>query len=100
MVEQIGSIICNRFIVIATMLKPPAIWIILPFGYIAGFWCLKKQLAVEVDGKSHENRGEYNLERDTRLANVGIKTVRFSAADVFEKIDIVIAKIQSEFDNP
>jgi very-short-patch-repair endonuclease len=70
------------------------------FGYIADFWCPEKQLVVEVDGKSHENRGEYDVERDTRLANVGIKTVRFSAADVFKKIDIVIAKIQSELDNP
>ena len=69
------------------------------FGYIADFWCPEKQIVVEVDGKSHENRGEYDAERDTRLANVGIKTVRFSASDIFDKIDLVVAKIQSELEN-
>jgi len=69
------------------------------FGYIADFWCPEKQIVVEVDGKSHENRREYDAERDTRLANVGIKTVRFSASDIFEKIDLVVANIQSELEN-
>jgi len=69
------------------------------FGYIADFWCPEKQIVVEVDGKSHENRREYDAERDTRLANVGIKTVRFSASDIFEKIDLVVAHIQSELEN-
>jgi len=69
------------------------------FGYIPDFWCPEKQIVVEVDGKSHENRREYDAERDTRLANVGIKTVRFSASDIFEKIDLVVANIQSELEN-
>jgi very-short-patch-repair endonuclease len=68
------------------------------FGYIADFWCPEKQIVVEVDGKSHESRREYDAERDTRLANVGIKTVRFSASDIFEKIDLVVANIQSELE--
>jgi very-short-patch-repair endonuclease len=69
------------------------------FGYIADFWCPEKNLVVEVDGKSHENRGEYDSERDTRLANVGIKTVRFSASDIFNKVDLVVANIQSELES-
>ena len=60
---------------------------------------MKGAIVVEVDGKSHENRREYDAERDTRLANVGIRTVRFSASDIFEKIDLVVANIQSELEN-
>ncbi len=69
------------------------------FGYIADFWCPEKNLVVEVDGKSHKNREEYDAERDTRLANVGIKTVRFSVSDIFDKIDLVVANIQSELES-
>lgn len=69
------------------------------FGYIADFWCLEKNLVVEVDGKSHENRQEYDFKRDAHLANVGIKTIRFSASDIFQKIDTVITKIQNELSN-
>ena len=69
------------------------------FGYIADFWCLEKNLVVEVDGKSHENRQEYDFKRDANLANVGIKTIRFSASDIFQKIDTVITKIQNELSN-
>jgi very-short-patch-repair endonuclease len=69
------------------------------FGYIADFWCPEKRLVIEVDGKSHENRREYDAERDTRLASTGIKTVRFSVSDIYENIDLVVAKIQSELNN-
>jgi very-short-patch-repair endonuclease len=69
------------------------------FGYIADFWCPEKNLVVEVDGKSHENRQEYDFKRDTHLTNVGIKTIRFSASDIFKKIDTVITKIQNELNN-
>jgi very-short-patch-repair endonuclease len=69
------------------------------FGYIADFWCSEKNLVVEVDGKSHEKRQEYDLTRDIHLANVGIKTIRFSASDIFQKIDTVITKIQNELSN-
>ena len=69
------------------------------FGYIADFWCLEKNLVVEVDGKSHENRQEYDFKRDAHLANVGIKTIRFSASDIFQKIDTVITKIHNELSN-
>jgi len=66
------------------------------FGYIADFWCPEKMIVIEVDGKYHDDRQEKDKERDERLANCGIKTIRFSASRVFGDIEGVVEDIKKE----
>jgi very-short-patch-repair endonuclease len=44
--------------------------------FIADFYCSKLKLVIEVDGKIHEDRTEYDAERDLKLLNKGIRVVR------------------------
>jgi leucyl-tRNA synthetase len=44
--------------------------------YIADFYCAKLKLIIEVDGKIHESKKEYDLERDSKLLEKGIYVFR------------------------
>ncbi|NJN74795.1 MAG: DUF559 domain-containing protein [Limnothrix sp. RL_2_0] len=68
-------------------------------GILQTFGVHKSKLLLKFDGKIHEKQREYDAERDTRLEQRGIKTIRFTASEIFEKIDSVVAKIQNELDS-
>jgi len=54
-----------------------------PFGrYILDFYCTEKHLALEVDGPSHEERKEYDANRDSFIKSAGVKTLRFTNKDI------------------
>ena len=50
--------------------------------YILDFYLPKYNLAVEIDGKSHENKQKYDKLRDKYLLSKGIKTVRIFSWNV------------------
>ena len=62
--------------------------------YIIDFFCLKKMLAIEVDGDSHNEKVEYDAERDRYLESLGIKTLRFYDLDVKLHQDSVVYDIE------
>jgi very-short-patch-repair endonuclease len=45
--------------------------------FVLDFYCHEARLCVEVDGPLHEGREAYDRWRDQRLAEVGIRTLRF-----------------------
>lgn len=69
-------------------------------GYIADFWCPKAQLVVETDGKYHLKKKQqaWDNTRDKAMAAQGIKTMRFTAQEVFNNLPAVVAMIQAEVD--
>jgi very-short-patch-repair endonuclease len=59
-----------------------------PIGnYILDFFCAKLMLAIEVDGDSHDEKSEYDRERDIVLEAIGIKTLRIKDYEVINDID-------------
>ena len=61
-----------------------------PIGkYILDFYCSELLLAVEVDGKIHETRKEYDQERDDFLNECGIKVIRIPNYAVENDFDTV-----------
>jgi|ERR1035437_1480563 leucyl-tRNA synthetase len=44
--------------------------------FIADFYCSELKLIIELDGKIHENKRDYDSERDMKLLNKGIYVVR------------------------
>lgn len=69
--------------------------------YIADFYCPKAKLVIEVDGKQHlkASAQEYDKERDAAMAKIGIKTVRFTAQEIFNNLPAVIILIRAEINN-
>lgn len=65
-------------------------------GYYLDFVCLGRGLAVEVDGGSHEGRGDWDARRDAALAHHGVKTLRIAAADVRDRLPDAIDFILRE----
>ncbi|MFC7379944.1 endonuclease domain-containing protein [Brevundimonas sp. GCM10030266] len=67
-----------------------------PFGpYILDFYCAAARMAVEVDGRVHDDpdRAEHDLRRTRWLASQGVRVIRIAADDVKNELDGVLAFI-------
>lgn len=74
-----------------------------PLGrYVADFYCSRARLVVEVDGTVHNMRAqqEYDRVRDEEIAARGLRCLRFTNADVFDRIEHVVSTISLELASP
>ena len=63
-----------------------------PLGpYIADFFCESASLVIELDGHSHDNRVERDVERDQFMQARGLHVVRIQNSDSDFKYDVGIA---------
>lgn len=69
-------------------------------GYVVDFYCPKKRLAIEIDGKIHQFTKPYDNFKTKYLEGYGIKTVRFSNEVVNTKIEDVIKTISDILVSP
>ena len=60
--------------------------------YIADFYCSKLQLVIELDGKIHEVKKDYDLDRDEKLRSKGLTVIRIKNEEL-EDINNVIGII-------
>ena len=70
-----------------------------PIGpYVLDFYCALARLAIEVDGAAHDmgDTPQRDEQRDRRLAEQGIRTMRISARMVMKEIDSVVEYIVAE----
>lgn len=67
-------------------------------GYFLDFVCLDRRIIVEVDGSSHDGRGNWDAERDAALARLGFKTLRVPAVDVRDRLGDVVDWIVRELE--
>ena len=67
--------------------------------FILDFYCSKLLLGIEVDGKIHDSRKEYDEERTFVLNSLGIKVLRYKNTEVLEKLDVVAKKLEKEIEN-
>ncbi len=61
--------------------------------YIADFYCAEFRLIIEIDGESHDDRGEYDSKRTDKLIAMGYAIVRYSNVDVHENLEGVLLDI-------
>jgi very-short-patch-repair endonuclease len=64
-------------------------------GFIADFYCGAAKLVVEVDGAVHDERPEYDAERDQVLTALGLRVLRFSNDEVLSNMEAVVERIRS-----
>ncbi|MGH8474006.1 MAG: endonuclease domain-containing protein, partial [Gammaproteobacteria bacterium] len=63
--------------------------------YVLDFYCPELKLAIEVDGDNHfeAGAGEYDRERQRYIESLGIRVLRFTNREVFERLDDVAGGI-------
>jgi very-short-patch-repair endonuclease len=65
-----------------------------PLGpYIADFYCPEVHLLVEIDGSSHNDQVDYDLDRGAWFEAQGIQVIRFSNREVHQELDGVLQTI-------
>ena len=68
-------------------------------GYYLDFACLSRGLIIEVDGASHEGRGEWDRRRDAVMTDLGFRTIRIPAVDVRDRLpdvmDFILRELQA-----
>lgn len=62
--------------------------------YIVDFYCKKLNLIIEVDGDSHNDKIEYDEQRQKKLETFGLSVIRFYDSDVLENEDGVLYEIE------
>jgi very-short-patch-repair endonuclease len=62
--------------------------------YILDFYCIEKNLIIEVDGDSHAEQVEYDNQRTVWLESQGCRVIRFTNFDVLENLSSVVEAIQ------
>ena len=71
-----------------------------PIGnYIVDFYCKELSLAIEIDGKSHIYRYDYDDERQSVLEKSGVKFLRFENIEVKKNMINVLRVIEDWIEN-
>ena len=67
-------------------------------NYIADFYCIEKNMVIEIDGWSHDNKYEHDKERDEYMKALGIHVLRISDKDVKQDMNNVLTFIKHNID--
>ena len=68
--------------------------------YIADFCCPERAIIVELDGKQHLERGEYDQRRSAFLARRGYQVLRFWDDEVLKTLDVILERIFDAVTHP
>ncbi|CAN5131666.1 endonuclease domain-containing protein [soil metagenome] len=63
-------------------------------NYIVDFCCKELKLVIELDGRYHDFKAEYDERRQKRIESYGVQVIRFEEKFVLEDIDQVLAEIR------
>ncbi|GIV34362.1 MAG: hypothetical protein KatS3mg031_1897 [Chitinophagales bacterium] len=66
-------------------------------NYIVDFYCGNCNVVIEIDGSSHNDKVEYDAERDAYLQSLGLTTIHIRAEEVLKNLDAVMEML---FDHP
>ncbi|MFV0377110.1 MAG: endonuclease domain-containing protein [Mangrovibacterium sp.] len=62
--------------------------------FIADFYCASEKLVVEIDGKIHDYRQEYDENRDAILRGLGLRVLRIKNEELTD-LTAVLTKIEN-----
>lgn len=69
--------------------------IVITERYIADFYVPSVKLIVELDGKSHEGREDYDWRRTHLMIAAGYEVLRFANVEVYDDIEDVLSRIDA-----
>ena len=66
-----------------------------PFGrYFLDFYIAKLKVAIEVDGRIHEDTYQHDHKRDNWLESQGVIVIRIAARSIFESVSDVVEYLE------
>ena len=63
-------------------------------NYIVDFFVKRLALVIEIDGGSHNEKAEYDAQRDKYLEGLGLKVFHTTDFDVIQHVNIVLADLR------
>ena len=63
-------------------------------NFIVDFYCKTRKTVIEIDGTSHDFKGEYDSARNAFLEGLGLSVIHIQAKDVLENVDEVIRNLE------
>ncbi len=66
--------------------------------FIVDFYCHELMLAIEIDGNSHSDKYDYDMNRQMRLQDLGVKFIRFFDVDVKKNMDGVLSALENKIE--
>ena len=64
--------------------------------YIADFYCHELKLIIELDGKSHNQKEEYDTHRTSELSGLGIEVIRINDLDVKNSLENTLKVLENK----
>ena len=64
--------------------------------YIVDFYCHEIDLAIEIDGSSHEYKYFYDARRQGRLEKEGVQFIRFSDSEIKQEMFSVLLSLEAK----
>ena len=62
--------------------------------FIVDFYCHELMLAIEIDGSSHNDKYDYDMDRQSILQDLGVKFIRFDDLDVKKNMAGVLVALE------
>ena len=66
--------------------------------FIVDFYCHELKLAIEIDGDSHNDKYDYDMNRQMELQYLGVKFIRFFDVDVKQNMAGVLSALENKID--
>lgn len=64
--------------------------------FIVDFYCHELRLAIEIDGDSHNDKYDYDMNRQMKLQDLGVKFIRFYDLDVKKNMTGVLSALEKK----
>ena len=65
-------------------------------NYIVDFYCAEKNTVIEVDGSSHDDKADYDAQRDAFLTGLGLHVVHIRDQDVKHDMGAVMSFLMQQ----
>ena len=62
-------------------------------NFIVDFYCTNCGVIIEIDGSSHDDKEEYDSERDAFLRGLGLAVIHISAQDILHNLESIMAML-------
>jgi very-short-patch-repair endonuclease len=62
-------------------------------NYIVDFYCPELGLVIEIDGESHDFKGEYDQARENYLVSLGLEVIHYSDREIKKGLDVLLGNL-------